>query len=207
MRNPWLDIPLEDYECHMALPQVAQAQLLSDLLAEALGRYAPRSVAVLGCTGGNGFERLAGIGLERVVGVDLNPAYLETARARFGARLPTLELIAGDLQDATVTFAPVDLVFAGLLFEYVEPDAVLGRIRLMLRTGGVLRTVVQLPGAALPEITPSPYGSLAALASVMRLVPPGQLARLAAGHGYVAADARVEATGGKPFQVQDFRSG
>ncbi len=208
MSNPWLNIPLDDYERHMALPQVAQAPLLSDLLAEALGRYAPRSVAVLGCAGGNGFERLETAGLERVVGVDLNPKYLATARARFGARLPSLELIAGDLQDASVTFAPVDLVFAGLLFEYVDVDLVLGRIRSMLEPGGVLRTVVQLPSTALPKISPSPYGSLVALAPLMRLAPPELLTRHAAAHGYLETDARtVDAAGGKSFRVLDFRAG
>lgn len=206
MRNPWLDIPLEDYERHMALPQVAQAQLLSELLVEAVSGYAPRSVAVLGCAGGNGFERFAGGKIERVVGVDINPTYLATARARFGASLPSLELIAGDLQDASVTFAPVDLVFAGLLFEYVDTDLVLGRIRSMLEPGGVLRTVVQLPAVALPKISPSPYGSLASLAPLMRLVPPEHLARLAADHGYFQANAQtVEAAGGKQFRVLDFR--
>lgn len=208
MRNPWLDIPLEDYERHMALPQVAQAQLLSDLLAEAVSRYAPRSVAVLGCAGGNGFERLEAAGLERVVGVDLNPKYLAAVQARFGARLPSLELIAGDLQDAAFAFAPVDLVFAGLLFEYVDADLVLGRIRPMLGPGGLLRAVVQLPGSALPLISPSPYASLAALAPVLRLVPPERLAQLAAARRYLEADARTAtAAGGKSFRVLDFRAG
>ena len=207
MRNPWLDIPLDDYERHMALPQVAQAQLLSELLVEAVSGYAPRSVALLGCAGGNGFERLETAGLERVVGVDINPKYLATARARFGASFPSLELIAGDLQDASVTFASVDLVFAGLLFEYVDVDLVLGRIRSMLEPGGVLRTVVQLPAATLPKISPSPYGSLAALASLMHLVPPELLTRHAAAHRYLETDARTVDVAGKSFRVQDFRAG
>ena len=207
MVNPWLDIPLDDYERHMTLPQVAQAQLLSDLLAEALGRHAPRSVAVLGCAGGNGFEHFVAGGIERVVGVDINPKYLATARARFGASLPSLELIAGDLQDASVTFAPVTLVFAGLLFEYVDADLVLGRVRQMLEPGGMLRTVVQLPAATLPKISPSPYGSLAALASLMHLVPPELLTRHAAAHGYVETDARTVDVAGKSFRVLDFRAG
>ncbi len=58
MRDPWLDIPLADYEGHMALPYVAQAQLFSGLFAEALQEFSPESVALLGCAGGNGFEAL-----------------------------------------------------------------------------------------------------------------------------------------------------
>lgn len=34
MKNPWLDIPLDDYEGHMTLPQVAQAQMLAQLAAD-----------------------------------------------------------------------------------------------------------------------------------------------------------------------------
>ena len=36
MRNPWLDIPLADYEGHMASPEVAQAQMIGAALAELL---------------------------------------------------------------------------------------------------------------------------------------------------------------------------
>src|SRR5438309_637460 len=52
MGNPWLQIPLTDYEGHMSLPYVAQADLLADLFGLALQRHLPDSVAVLGCAGG-----------------------------------------------------------------------------------------------------------------------------------------------------------
>jgi hypothetical protein len=50
MKNPWLRIPASDYEAHMALPEVAQAQALSNLMASALIEYAPVSLQ----TGGSG---------------------------------------------------------------------------------------------------------------------------------------------------------
>lgn len=43
MRNPWLEIPLADYEAHMALPQVAQAQLLANIFGRILTEHGPRS--------------------------------------------------------------------------------------------------------------------------------------------------------------------
>jgi hypothetical protein len=52
MKNPWLDIPLSDYEAHIALPGVAQTQLLADILAGQLQSLQPTSLAVLGCAGG-----------------------------------------------------------------------------------------------------------------------------------------------------------
>ena len=58
MKNPWLDIPLADYEAHMALPSVGQAALLGDLFAATVEAHRPESVALIGCAGGNGFERI-----------------------------------------------------------------------------------------------------------------------------------------------------
>lgn len=205
MKNPWLDIPLTDYEGHMTLPHVAQAQLLSDIFADALSKYMPRSVAVLGCAGGNGLERVSNQVTERVVGVDLNPDYIQQVHARFAHRIPRLELFVGDVQKERFPFSPVELIFAGLLFEYVDASAVLDNIRHMLHPDGTLITVVQLPNTEIPEITPSPFTSLCTLSSVMRLVPPELLKQIAANHGYGEIDARtVRATGGKDFHVQAF---
>jgi hypothetical protein len=54
MRNPWLDIPLTDYEGHMSLPSVDQARFLADRFGELVERYTPKSIAIIGCAGGNG---------------------------------------------------------------------------------------------------------------------------------------------------------
>lgn len=206
MRNPWLDIPLADYESHMALPDIGQARLLSDVFATALSKHAPRSVAVLGCAGGNGFDRIAREVTERVVGVDINPDYVLHARTRFDHRIPLLELLVGDVQKDELAFAPVELVFVGLLLEYVDAETVLAKIRGMLRPGGTLLTVVQLPSTTIAEITPSPFASLGALSSVMHLVPPKLLSQLAAAHGYHEIEAQtLAAANGKEFQIQSFR--
>lgn len=206
MKNPWLDIPLADYEGHMEMPNVGQAQLLSDVFAGALDKYAPRSVAILGCAGGNGLDRVSSKVTDRVVAVDLNPNYVQQVRTRFDHRMSMLELFVGDIQTEEFAFAPVELVFAGLLFEYVDTEAVLAKIRAMLWPGGTLLTVVQLPSTAIPEITPSSFASLSALSSVMRLVPPTLIRQLATAHGYREIEAQtVVAAGGKEFRVQAFR--
>jgi hypothetical protein len=31
VRNPWLEIPLSDYEGHMELPQIGQAEMLAEV--------------------------------------------------------------------------------------------------------------------------------------------------------------------------------
>ncbi len=205
MKNPWHNIPLADYESHMALPDVAQAQLLADVFADSLDKYLPQSVAVLGCAGGNGFDRISANVTERVVGIDLNPDYIRQLRARFDHRVPNLELFVGDVQTDEFAFSSVKLVFAALVFEYVDPDAVLLKVRSMLRDDGVLLAVLQLPTATIPEVTPSPFPSLDTLSSVMRLVPPDRLRHLASARGYIERDAQlVVAAGGKQFQVLTF---
>lgn len=206
MNNPWLDIPLDDYEGHMALPQVAQARLLADIFNGMLEQHRPRSVAILGCAGGNGFECISPDVTERVVAVDINPDYVERLRARYMSRIPGLEFVVGDVQASVVAFRPVELVFAGLILEYLDVETVLQRVRSFLVAGGVLGTVVQLPHPASAAVTQSPFPSVQALAAVLRLVPPTELADIAERHGYCEIESRAEeSSGGKHFQVQAFR--
>ncbi len=205
MTNPWLQLPLPEYEAHMSLPAVAQAVLLADVFGELLGTYTPRSVAVLGCAGGNGFERIVPDVTKRVVGVDINPAYIGACGNRFAGRLPGLELYVGDLEKDDLAFAPVDLVYAALLFEYVDVGAALQRIRPILVPGGALATVVQLPSPVTAAVTPSPFARVQALARVMRLVSPKGLQVLAGRQAFEQTGSRmVRSRAGKEFQVQTF---
>jgi trans-aconitate methyltransferase len=121
--SPWLDIPLAEYEGHMALPEIAQARMLADELESAVRQHAPSSVAIIGCSGGNGFERLIGTTVELIVGIDINPTYVAAAQARFGTQLPQLVLCVADIQDALPNIMPVEMIFAGLIFEYVDLPA------------------------------------------------------------------------------------
>jgi hypothetical protein len=81
--NPWLALPLEDYEGHMSSNAVNQLVPLADLFGEALARLRPRSVAILGVAGGNGLQHVDGTITARVVGIDVNPDYLAATRERF----------------------------------------------------------------------------------------------------------------------------
>src|SRR5579862_9640039 len=98
MQNPWLTIPLADYEAHMRLPAVAQSQLLSDIFASELSKYRPDSVAVLGCAVGNGFDRIDCIVTQRLVGVDINPSYIEQAQVRYQRLIPGLQLLVANIE-------------------------------------------------------------------------------------------------------------
>jgi hypothetical protein len=204
--NPWLDIPLADYEAHMALPQVAQASLLADIFGTLLREQIPASVAVLGCAGGNGFERIDPAATERVVGVDINPSYVRELRLRFQGCFGWLDAICVDLDGEGPRCAPVELAYAALLFEYVEVPVVLARLAVLVVPGGVLGTVVQLPNPTVPVVTPSPYTSLGALSERLRLVPPDQLRAWALRVGFCECRRReLTAAGGKRFCAQVFR--
>jgi hypothetical protein len=96
MANPWLSIPLEDYEGHMNSREVHQLDALSELFAEALACCRPQSVAVLGIAGGNGLDRIDRTITKRIVGLDVNPSYLEAVRHRYSSS-EDLELWCVDL--------------------------------------------------------------------------------------------------------------
>ncbi|MFO1094953.1 MAG: class I SAM-dependent methyltransferase [Planctomycetaceae bacterium] len=205
-RSPWLDIPLADYEGHMALPEVAQSRLLADVFERLLQTYSPQSVAVFGCAGGNGLERVDPAVTRRVVGVDLNREYISTAAARFQERLPGLQLIVGDIATDAVTFEPVELIYAALVLEYVHPPDVLARLPSLLAPAGQFCVVSQLSGSSLPDITPTPYTSLHRLSAIMHSVSPHELRSFAGQQGFSVIDEQIiGSAAGKQFQLQVFQ--
>jgi len=203
-RSVWLDIPLGDYEGHMALPSVGQAAMLADQLALLIARTSPRSIAIAGCAGGNGLERV-GPPVERVVAIDINPAYLDAVRARHAHRVRGLELHCGDVQSPVLSFEPVDLIFAGLIFEYVDPMPALATFRRNARPAAVLVALLQLPTGGHEAISPSPFRTLGKLAGEMRLVDPAELERAATAAGFISEDSRVIGlASGKRFHLRIF---
>jgi SAM-dependent methyltransferase len=207
MRNPWLSIPLSDYEGHMALPAVDQSRMLADEMEKLLQAHRPHALAVIGCAGGNGFERIDARQTPRVVGVDINPDYLACAQRRFDGVYRSLELICSDVQSGPLTFAPVDLMFAGLIFEYVDVSATLANLTACLRPGGILAVLVQLPAAGKAAVTATPFVSLAALSAIIRLTPPEEVIGAARSVALsLSAMQRIELSTGKRFQMIEFVS-
>lgn len=141
MDSPWLCIPLADYEGHMTLPEIAQARMLADELERAVRQHTPSSIAIIGCSGGNGFERLIGTTVERVVGIDINPTYVAAAQARFGTQFPKLALYVADIQDKLPNIMAVEMIFAALIFEFVDLHAAMHGLRRLCVPGGTLVAV------------------------------------------------------------------
>ena len=178
MSNPWLSIPLDDYESHMSLPAVGQAQMIAEQLERALDRWAPTSIAVI-----------------------------ERTRDRHAKRLPGLELVCADVQSESLIYDPVDFTYAALLFEYVALLSTLRTLKRNSRLDAVLTAVLQLPHSSVHAVSPSPYKSLGKLATAMTLVAPEKLCHAAEQVGFTIVDSTIlELSSGKRFCVQNFRA-
>lgn len=183
MSNPWLTVPLSDYEQHMSSAEVRQLGVLSDLFAEAIGRCRPLSLAVLGIAGGNGLDRIDSTITTRVVGLDLNPLYLDAVRTRY-AHLSGLGLHCFDLSKDRVELKPVQLVHAALVFEHAGVDCCLQNALSMVVPGGNLSVVLQLPAKSGQNIGATRFSSMQNLRSHFTLVSPAWLQESLADRGF-----------------------
>lgn len=197
--NPWLTLPLEDYEGHMGSTSVNQLKPLADLFGEALARLRPRSVALLGVAGGNGLEHVDSNLTTRVVGIDVNPAYLAATRQRF-PEMRGLELHCADLQHQLPDMEPVTLVQAALVFEHAGTGQCLDNAVSLVSGGGHLSVVLQLPADGQPVVTPSAFASMETLAGDFTFVDPHHLRRMLAQRELrLTHQARLTLSSGKAF--------
>ncbi len=171
MLNPWLTIPLTDYEGHMKSAAVQQLDALSDLFEEAVKFCKPASVAILGIAGGNGLDRINSSLMQRIVGIDINPLYLAAVRER-NPELPQLELHCIDLAEQVVNFEPVQLVHAALIFEHAGVNRCLDNALSLVTDDGSLSVVLQLPSESEQNISGSGYSSIQALSAHFSLIDP-----------------------------------
>jgi SAM-dependent methyltransferase len=182
MKNPWLEIELSDYENHMALPGIEQAQYLSEFFGRILERYKPESTVILGCAGGNGLEKIDNTFCKRVICVDINQEYLDEAERRFKDAFHEIEFICEDIASHNFKMYETELIFAGLVFEYVELETAVRNIGNSLKSGGILAAVIQLPSDDIPEVSPSPYKSLEKLGTLFSFVKIDDLIKLGRHH-------------------------
>ena len=144
---------------------------LSNLFADALACCRPESVAILGIAGGNGLERIDGNITRRIVGLDVNPLYLEAVRRRFAAGYD-LELHSVDLAEEIAPLEPVHLVHAALVFEHAGVGRCLENALSLVAPGGALSAVLQLPSESEANVGASPFPSMQSLGSHFSLIDP-----------------------------------
>ena len=120
--NPWLHIPLEDYERHMSHHLVGQSTLLNGLTKKYLDSIKPETVIFLGIAGGNGLEHIDNQITQNVFGIDINQDYLDSASKRYKQTIPSLQLMNLDLTRHSESICRADLIWAALVLEYTGID-------------------------------------------------------------------------------------
>ncbi|MBN1274185.1 MAG: class I SAM-dependent methyltransferase [Candidatus Aminicenantes bacterium] len=202
MNNPWLKISAPDYEGHMGLPEVNQLSFLGDVFKEFLAKYECSSVAYLGCATGNGLEHISNRKTRRLTAIDINPEYLEVLRNRYKSRIPYLEIIEEDLNKYQGNGRQYSLIFAGLLFEYLDPLPLLRKISKWLKKTGILAVVLQLPDKYTKKVSDTPYPSLKFLDPIMKLVSDHDFKIMAKESGLKELEGkRVTLESGKAFYI------
>lgn len=190
MSNPWLSIPLEDYEGHMGSAGVRQLTALAELFKYALDRCLPESVAVLGVAGGNGLEQIDCTATKRIVGVDINKRYLDEVQRRFGV-LAGLELHCRDLAERGFNLAPVMLVHAALIFEHVGLGLALENALSLVATGGRLSVVLQLPSENEQGVGSTSYTLMQMLKQNFALIDTTEFQRLLSQKGFQLVEQKT----------------
>jgi ubiquinone/menaquinone biosynthesis C-methylase UbiE len=197
-KNPWLQIPAEDYEGHMTA--VGQSAVLRDLFALVYAERRPARLAVLGCTTGHDLQQVDPALTEVIVGVDINPAYLEVAKGRLSSLGPQLHLVCDDVLAAELPSVPFDLVHAALLLEYVDPLSLFRRIHHWLSPNGACSVITQEPASDVSAVSNTRYESLQILAKRMSLRSAEDVASVADQAGFHLVRKRaVKLPTGKSF--------
>ncbi len=207
MRNPWLEIPITDYEAHMALPSVGQAQMLANALQRTIAQRQPCSLAVLGVAGGNGLEFVDRNVVHRVVAVDFNPDYLALCSKRHAASFAEFEPVLHDLSQGPPAITPVECIFAGLVLEYLRIEVFCDYLASILTPRGSFAALLQLPSPTQPEVSPSPFTSLRRLESTFSFVDPAFLDDNLSARGFlpIVCD-RYDLDSGKSFHYASYQA-
>jgi len=201
----WLRVPLAEYEAHME--EIGQAAALRKTFRRAYSELHPRRLLILGCTTGRDFE-LVDPGITTIcVGVDLNREYLDAARERLHVLRGTLQLVQGDVLEVELPSSAFDLIYAALVFEYVDPALLLPRIARWLAPGGVCVAVTQNPADGVPSVTKTSHGSLEVLSGCMSLRRAEEMRRCAIRSGLAVVEQRdVALPHGKSFSAARFEN-
>jgi ubiquinone/menaquinone biosynthesis C-methylase UbiE len=166
MKNPWTNIPAEEYEKHMS--EVGQLQLLNSTFKHYYDLYNPKDIIVLGATTGNGFENIKHE-IDSITAIDINNDYLLELKNRF-PNLAHLSTICGDIQNLKSTNLSSDFVYAALIFEYVDLSKTMLNIKSWLKSQGKLISVLQMPNKNISAVSPTRFKTLGQLSEIMKLI-------------------------------------
>jgi ubiquinone/menaquinone biosynthesis C-methylase UbiE len=205
-QNPWLTIPVADYEGHMDSPNVGQTRFLSAVFKTVLSDYHPARILVVGCATGNGFEHIDFDSIERIVALDINPGYLGVLRKRYSNYLDKIELICNDVNACKFEPHTFDLIHCGLIFEYVDPAKAVRNITKWLSRSGFLTIVLQVPDKKLKKVSDTSYNSLKRLDKIMHLVDPQEFNSIALSNNLTQVKEEIaQLKSGKEFYTSVYK--
>ncbi len=201
--NPWLRIPVADYESHMEA--VGQTAALRQLFKSIYRCVEPGRLLVLGCTTGADFDEIDPAVTDVAAGVDINRSYLDVAEARLVAIGRHVHLVCGDVLEVELPDAPFDLIHAALLLEYVDPVALFRRLHGWLAPSGRFSVVIQEPRPGVAAVSSTRYESLQMLSGTMSLRSAPEVALLGSREGFVCESSlAMELPSGKVLTLMLF---
>lgn len=197
MKNPWTNIPFDDYEGHMQA--VGQLAMLNSTFKHYFDLYQPQNIIILGATTGNGLENITQA--DSIIAIDINNNYLIELKARF-PNLPNLHTICGDIQNLELNNTTSDFIYAGLIFEYVDLPKTIINIKKWFKNSGKLVTVLQLPNEKISAVSATQFKSLDQLGSIMKLVNVDYFEEVMNKNNFVKEESNIiELQSGKQFYV------
>jgi len=206
MANPWLSISASDYEGHMCDPSVGQYQMLNNFFKEVLERTNPESVVVFGSSAGNGFEHLINRKTKLVKAIDINPEYCEILKHRFSGMIRGLEVECSDISSVQTASNAYDLAHCALIFEYVDVEKLLVRIKNALKPDGCMSVVLQQPCSEKDPVTKTSFKNLEKLRDLMHLIDSADFRELAINEGFdVFSEKNIVLDTGKKFYSGIFK--
>jgi len=182
--NPWLDIPLEDYERHMSHHLVGQAALLSSLTKKYLDEVKPEAAIFLGIAGGNGLEHIDNNITRSVYGIDINPDYLNIAFDRYHHAIGSLQLVNLDIAANAETICRADFIWAALVLEYTGIDTALAFCTNNICKDGHLVISIQSNNNIKQSVSPTGIETVQKAGEIFSIIDPEQLLNKAAEAGY-----------------------
>lgn len=206
MKNPWQKIPLEDYEAHMESPEVGQTQMLNEIFKEILDSHNHKSIAVIGCTSGNGFEHVDNNEIDLLFGIDINEEYIHSAKEKYFYFGNKLKLATADIEDYDFGNYKFDLIHCALIFEYVNVGTVLQKLAAALNPYGKISVVLQLANPGKPAVTVTQYKSLETLSPILNLLNPENFNAVAEKYNLKLIESRIiKLKSGKEFYFGKFK--
>ena len=188
MDNVWNTVPLEDYEQHMQHETVGQTGLLSNLTKKYLEKLRPEIVMFLGITGGNGLEHIDNKVTRQVIGIDINQNYLDETQKRFKDRISNLNLLQLDISSgSTAKICRAHLVWAALIFEYVEPETCFEFINNNIQENAYLVVTIQ-DNRGVSSISPTGIETIKPVGQLFKPVPESSLVTIAHKFGFHKID-------------------